>query len=162
MATSITASTVSPFTGLLNQDVNFNVSASFPVVSLSTSASVVVGVFAVSASSPAIYYPNVDYPTVGQFIVKVYHGALTNTSNSAVITVGLQESNDNVTWNNIAAFSTGLVSSTDNGALATAANSMQVLLTPQAKPYLRAVATVPASGSSAGGVTGSFGIQTLF
>ena len=153
MATSITASTVSPFTGLLLEDVNFNVSAAFPAYNAN---------FAVSASTPSIFYPNVDYPTVGKFIVQAYNTTLTNTSNSAVITVGLQESNDNVTWNNIAAFATGLVSSTDNGALATAANSTQVLLTPKAKPYLRAVATVPVSGSTAGGVTGSFGIATLF
>lgn len=162
MATSITASTVSPFTSLLLQDVVYNVTQSWPVVSISKSASVNLGVFAVSASSPAVYYPNVGFPTVGKFIVSVYTTALTNTSGSVVSSVKLQESSDNVNWNDIAVFSTTLCSTTDNGALASPAASTQVLLAPSAKSYLRAVATVPTSGSSYGGVTGSFGINTLF
>ena len=162
MSTSITASTVSPFTGLELQDTNFNVSASWPAVVRVISASVVVGVAAVSASSPSIYYPNVCYPTVGKFIVQVYNSALTNSSASFTNYVGLQESSDNVVWNDIAVFTSSLLTCTDNGALGTPAGTVQVLLTPQAKPYLRAQATAVLSGSTFGGITGSFGIQTPF
>jgi hypothetical protein len=159
---SITSSYSGPFNGLLLQDVVFNVSASWPSASVSTSASVNVGVFAVSASTPNIYYPNLDFPTVGQFVVQVYTTALTNSSGSVTSSVRLQESKDGNSWNDVSVFSSTLCSTIDNGALASPAVNTYVLLAPNAKPYLRATATVPATGSTYGGVTGSFGINTLF
>ena len=149
MANSITASTNSPFSGLNLQDVNFSVSATFPSAS------------AASGSTAAIYFPNVGYPEVGRFIVQVYNTSLTNTAGTNAATIGLQESNDGISWNNIAAFSSSLLVVT-NTAGSASAGTAQVLLTPTAKSYLRAVASTAAGGATAGGITGSFGIQTLF
>jgi hypothetical protein len=148
MATSITASTNSPYSMLNLQDINFNVSAGFGSSSL-------------TASTPAIFYPNVGYPEVGRFAVQVYNTALVGTAGTAAAYVGLQESNDGITWNNIAAFSSSLLAITNTAGSASAGTS-QVLLTPNAKPYLRAVSTTNAGGAIAAGITGSFGIQTLF
>lgn len=148
MANSITASTNSPFSGLLLQDVNFNVSAS-------------VGASATTSSTPSIAYANVDYPTVGKFIVQAFLGQVTATAGTAAIGVTLQESIDNVNWNNIAVFASPLVSSSNSSGTASAA-SVQVLLTPNAKTYLRAQCYVPSGSVLPNGGSGSFGIQTLF
>jgi hypothetical protein len=145
---SITGSTNSPYSGLNLQDVNFSVSAAFG------SASQV-------ATTPAIFYPNVGYPDVGRFIVQVYNTSLSGTAGTAAAAINLQESNDGITWNNIAAFSSSLLTVT-NTAGSASAGTAQVLLTPNAKPYLRATATTAAGGATASGITGSFGIQTLF
>lgn len=137
MANSITASTVSPFTGLLLTDAQYIATASFAT--------------ATTASTPALTFNNIDYPTVGQFIVQVSATNTTTTTGSVNIT--LQESSDNTNWNNIAVFANPLLVSSGS----VASNSVQVLLTPQAKTYLRASAT------SIGALpTGSMTLSALF
>ena len=148
MTTSITASTVSPFTGLLLQDSNYNASASFPAAGGTVGA------------TPSVYYPNVDYPTVGKFIVQVYNTAVTNTSSSATISMSLQHSADNSTWVNIPQFAASLLSFTDAGSAgatggSAVAGTTQVLLPPNVNPYVRVVTSVPTGGSTSGGLTGS-------
>lgn len=149
MSNSITASTQSPFSGLLMEDANYNVVGTFPAATSGTTY------------TPSVYFPNVNYPVVGSFVVQLYNSALTNTSSSVTSYAGLQESGDGVNWNNIAVFTSSLLTFTDNGGSAPA-GYVQVLLTPNAKPYLRAFATVPATGATAGGITGSYGINVLF
>lgn len=148
MANSITASTVSPFSGLLLQDVNYNVSASFPVPTL---------LGAVTGSTTSINYANLDYPTVGKFIVQLNINS-TNASAATPVTASLLESSDNVNFNQIAVFSTTMAGNSGTGS-----TSVQVLLTPQAKPFLKAWVSIPASGSASGtALTGTYGITTLF
>jgi hypothetical protein len=145
--TSITASTNSPYSNYNLQDTNFNASTSFASSSF-------------SSSTAAVFYPNVGEPEVGRFVVQVYNTALQGTAAGGAF-IGLQESNDGVTWNNISAFSSSLLTVT-NTAGSASAGTAQVLLTPNAKSYLRAQATTNAGGAVSGGITGSFGIQTLF
>ena len=152
MSTSITASTVSPFTGLELQDASYVATATWVSASAAN----------VSSSTAALYLPNVDYPTTGKFIVQVFNNALTNTANSNTNYVKLQESNDSVIWNDIAVFTSSLLPCTDNGSNATPAGSVQVLLTPNAKPYLRASGVSVLLGSTSGGITGSYGVALLF
>lgn len=151
MANSITASTVSPFTGLLLSDSNYYVTASFPSAS------------AAASSSPSLFFPNVDYPTVGKFIVQVSNPLLGGSAGGVSSFVTLQESNDNSTWNNVAPYSSSVLTLTDSSGTI-AASSQQLLLTPKAKPYLRIQVTVPAGGSSLTGISGSTGVvlQALF
>lgn len=145
---SITGSTNSPFSGLNLQDVNFSVSAAFGSASQAT-------------TTTAVYFPNLGYPEVGRFIVQVYNTALTGTAGTVAANIVLQESSDGTTWNNITAFSTSSLPVT-NTAGSASAGTAQVLLTPTAKSYLRAQATVASGGAIAAGITGSYGIQTLF
>jgi len=152
MATSITASTVSPFTGLALQDSLY----------VATQTWVSASAANVSSSTAALYLPNVDYPAVGKFIVQVYNNALTNTNNSATNYVKLQESNDSVIWNDIAVFTSSLLPVLDNGNNYTTASSVQVLLPPTVKPYIRASGVSVLLGSTAGGITGSYGVALLF
>lgn len=133
MANSITASTVSPFTGLLLTDSNFITTASF-------------GGSATTASTPSLAFANIDYPTVGKFIVQV---AATNTTvGTGSVNVVLQESNDNTTWNNIAVFANPIFVSSGS-----VPGSVQVLLTPQAKTYLRAQAQTLTGNNATGSIT---------
>ncbi len=146
---SITASNAGvPYTLPLQQDVNFNTSNSFPSASI-------------SGSTPSVYYANLQYPTTGKFVVQVYNTALTNTNNAAVISMSLEDSADNVTFAPIAVFSPTLLTATDSAGSAPAGN-VQVQLAPTARPYLRVRASVPNSGSKAGGITGSYGLASLF
>ena len=149
MANSITASTVSPFTGLLLEDANYVVTGAFVVGTTGTTY------------TPSVNLANVDYPVVGKFIVQVFNTALTNTAGGVQSWISLQESSDNSTFNNIGAFTSSLLTFTDSSGTA-AAGTTQVLLTPKAKQYLRAAAVVNTGGSTAGGITGSFGLALLF
>lgn len=135
MANSITASTVSPFSGLLLQDSNFIVTTSF-------------GGSATTASSAPITFANIQLPTVGKFIVNIASSNTTTTSGS--VNIVLQESSDNTNWNNIAVFANPIVVST--GSIS-APTPTQVLLTPQAKTYLRVQAQTLTGNNATGSVT---------
>jgi hypothetical protein len=148
MANSITASTNSPYSSLNLQDVNFNVSAAF-------------GSASQAATTPSLYIPNIGFPEIGKFIVQVYNTSLTGTAGTVSSNINLQESNDNSTWNNISVFSSSLLAITNTAGSASAGTS-QVLLTPSAKSYLRAQSSTVNGGATAGGITGSFGLQLLF
>lgn len=140
MANSITASTVSPFSGLLLSDANYVTSASLGVATNNT---------------PSLFFPNIDYPTVGKFVVQVALTAATNTTGS--INVVLQESVDNANWTTIAIFANPLVTAATTSQSSSAA-SAQVLLSPNtAKPYLRAQAVALTTGA-----TGSVVLSALF
>ena len=145
MANSITASTFSPYSNTLLVDQTQT--GSFPAAGA-------------TGSTAPLLFPNIGWPEVGSFTVTVYNTALTNTSGSATIGLYLQDSNDGVTYTNVATFAQPLCSTVDGGALSAPAASTQVLLTPASKPYVRAIAIVPTGGATAGGITGSFGIYS--
>lgn len=152
MATSITASnSTATYSSYFLSDANYTVTATFPS-----------GSGAVSGSTTSLFFPNLCVPTVGKVIIQLSNTALTNSSGSVTNYVGLQESVDNVNWNNIAVFTSSLLPITDNGSLSSPAGSVQVFLSPLAKPYLRAQATVVSGGQAVGGITGSYTLSALF
>lgn len=118
MANSITASTVSPFSGLLLSDANYVATASFTA--------------AATSSTPALFFPNLQYPTTGKFIIQV--ATINTTVSTGSVNIVLQESSDGTTWNNIATNANPLIAT--SGSVASA--SVQVSLDPAAKSYLRA------------------------
>ena len=137
MATSITASTTSPFNSLLLQDLAFSATGSVPGVS---------GVLNFNSANP--------YPTTANVIVNFGFTALTTTSNSLGPTASLQESADNSTWTTVAIFAPQYQA--DNGSTSgSAATNTQVVLGPNAKQYLRLSASLAGPGVGSGGVTGS-------
>lgn len=145
---SITASNAS-FSLPLLQDVNYNVSSSFPTPTLLGS---------VTGSSAAIYYANLQYPTTTKFLVQLNITNPTGVVASAPISASLQDSVDGVTFTNVAIFNPILASNTGTGS-----TNVQVNLGPLANPYLRAQVSLPASASASGvALGGSYGITTLF
>jgi len=142
MATSITASTQSPYSLPLLQDVNYNVSASWPAT-------------ATSGSTPSIYFANLDWPTVGQFALSVYSSAVTGINAGSSSYVTLQWAPDNATWVTIPPLSASVITA------ASTAVSQLVLLPPPANSsvgyYVRAQAT-----TNQPSLAGSFGINTVF
>jgi hypothetical protein len=148
MANSITASTVSPYSGLLLQDTNFNVSATFPSASL-------------TGSTAAIQFANLNYPTVGQFEVQLYNTALSNSAGGLTVSMSLQDSADGVTFAAIPAFGTTMLGATDSSGTVVA-GSITVLLPPTVRTYVRAWVSVPSGAGTSGGITGSFGFNSLF
>lgn len=151
MSNSITASNVAPFSGLILSDANYTVTSNFPAAGA-------------TGSSPSLFFPNIEYPTVGKMIVQLTNTALTNSSGSANNYVGLQHSIDNVNWVAIPQFTASLLVITDSGALTSPASATpaQVLLPPNVNPYIRANATVLAGGATTGGITGSYTLSVLF
>jgi len=147
MATSITSSTVSPFNSLLLQDTQYNVSVAFNAVTG-------------SAVSPSVNFNSAaPWPTTANVIVKVYNSAITGSGNGVANGVYLQESSDNVTFTNVAIFNQPVLSPTDSSG-AIAAASVNLILGPNAKQYLR-VSAQTNSGSSQN-LTGSAGLNVLF
>ena len=148
---SITGSNQSPYNGQLFQDAQLYVSAAFPTPS---------GFLAASGSTPSINFGCfAPWPTTDAVTVNLFISALTGSSGGLSTTQSLQESIDNVSWNNIVIFNTILNSSTDNlSTSASTATNVQVKLGPLAKQYLRTTITVPQSGSAANGITGSYGV----
>ena len=101
-----------------------------------------------------------NYPTVGQFIVQLSTTQILNTSGSLNYTASLQDSADGVTFANVAAFASNLLTTQDASATASAA-SVQILLTPTARPYLRATIGSAAAVSSTN-PTGSVTLAAKF
>lgn len=135
MANSITASnSAAPFNSLLLTDANYQVSASYA---------------ATSTVSPSVNFQVANpYPTTANVIVYVYTTAQAAATGSQLT---LQESVDNVNWNNIANLANPILSGSATNT------SVNVGLQPNAKQYLR----VSASNYSGGTPTGNFGFNVL-
>jgi len=147
MSQSITASNVAvPFTTPLLQDSNYIVSASWPSPGTST-------------TTPSMNFPNLCWPTVGKFVIQLSTTAINGTSGSQNYTASLQDSADNVTFTNVAAFASNLLTTQDSSGTASAA-SVQVELTPTAKQYLRAALGSAPQNTLA--PTGSVTLTALF
>ncbi len=155
---SITASTVSPYTLPLLQDPVYNTSASLPIGGT-------------TGYTPALYFPNLQYPTCGKFTITLYNTAINDNFTSASVSnvttsvsMSLQDSTDGVTFTQIARFPTNLLTAVDVTTLSSSvAGNVVVFHGPTNKPYLRGVAIVNTGSTvTTGGITGSFGIITQF
>jgi hypothetical protein len=148
---SITASTVSPISTLNLGDSQYTTTLSWPASATTT-------------QSAALYFPNLNYPVVGEFILQLSTTAITPTTNSLVYSASLQDSVDGVTFAQMAVFSSTLFSTTDASGTAPV-TTVQVLLPPPAanpRPYIRATLGTPASIGGQSGPTGSFTLKALF
>lgn len=141
MSTSITASTQTPYSLPLLQDVNYNVSAAYAATDT-------------SASTSAVNFANFGWPVSGKILLSVYSTAATTATGTSSY-VGLQWSSDNSTWTNVTTVSSSVVV-----AGAAAVSQLVSLPPPQtttANYYVRAVGTTTGIG-----ISGSFGFNTLF
>jgi hypothetical protein len=152
MSTSITAS-------------NPNSPYNLPILSdaqLFQTASIGIASTALSSSTTALDFKFAQpWPQVAKGTVYGWVNALTNTANSALIPFVLQQSIDNVTWTTATWAPNPLFSTTDGGSNSAPAANQTVVTPPQTQRYLRLTAEAISGSTTAGGATGSFGIQWL-
>jgi hypothetical protein len=92
------------------------------------------------------------YPTTEYVLCQVLMAAAATSTNNKNINVTLEDSANNVTFAIIPIFASPLLQVTDNNGAGWAAQSVQVMLPPTVRRYIRAKATGEANGNPAAGV----------
>ena len=138
MSQSITASVINaPFNGLLDSDINFQVSSAYQTNGVTPSVNFLV-------TQP--------WPVTSNGIVYVYSNALTGTNSSSSY-LTLQDSPDNSTWTAVANLANPILTATSSSAV-----SGNISLQYGGQQYLRL-----SSSNQAGGLpSGSFGFNVYF